>query len=242
VIRDRIISWAEQGGRDGVRIWHDGDAVAVGTPDLFRRDRLAVAGVAEPVAALVKTALGELGPTYRVFGETALVEHVARTVPGLEVVGRFGWMDALTVDAGTDGDGVGGEGPATEAKPRWLDPAEYPEVNAILDAAFPDSYARPGLPGVKRWAGVRDGSGALVAVAADAWSAPGIGFMSGVATDPAAQGRGNGEAVCRFTLRELIAEHGRAALSVDSDNYPAIRVYRRLGLDWGDVAVARVVG
>lgn len=227
---DRIVTWAKQGMREGVRIWRDGDAVAVGAPALFRRDRLAVSGPAAAVAALVETALAELGPTYRVFGETGLVEQVAAAVPVLELSGRFGWMDALTVAE----DGVG------PAKARWLDPAEYEEVDAVLDAAFPTSYARPGHAGVTRWSGVRDGAGKLAAVAAYAWSAPGIGFMSGVATRPDARGKGYGEAVCRFTLRELIAEHGRAALSVDDDNDAAIRVYRRLGLAWGDIAVARV--
>jgi len=230
VTGDRIITWAKQGMREGVRIWRDGEAIAVGTPALFRRDRLAVSGPAAAVAALVETALAELGPAYRVFGEMGLVEQVVATVPGLEVSGRFGWMDALAV----------ADGGADVAKVRWLDPAEYGEVHAVLDAAFPTSYARPGYAGVTRWSGVRDDAGTLVAVAADAWSAPGIGFMSGVATHPDARGKGYGEAVCRFTLRELIAEHGRAALSVDGDNDAAIRVYRRLGLAWGDIAVARV--
>lgn len=227
---DRITTWAMQGMRDGVRIWRDGDAVAVGSPALFRRDRLAVSGPAAAVAALVETALAELGPAYRVFGETHLVEAIVAAVSDLEVRGRFGWMDALAV----------AEGGAEAAQARWLDPAEYDEVDAVLDAAFPSSYARPGYAGVTRWSGVRDDAGTLVAVAADAWSAPGIGFMSGVATRPDARGHGYGEAVCRFTLRELIAEHGRAALSVDGDNDAAIGVYRRLGLTWGDIAVARV--
>lgn len=229
---DRIVAWAAQGMREGVRIWRDGDAVAVGSPALFRRDRLAVSGPAAAVTGLVETALGELGPTYRVLGELPLVEHVAATVPGLELAASFGWMETLTL----------AQGDAAATKARWLDPAEYGEVDALLDAAFPSSYARPGFPGVTRWSGVRDDAGTLVAVAADAWSAPGIGFMSGVATHPDARGRGLGEAVCRFTLRELIAEHGRAALSVDGDNAAAIRVYRRLGLEWADIAVARVGG
>jgi ribosomal protein S18 acetylase RimI-like enzyme len=230
VIADRIIIWAMQGMREGVRIWRDGDAVVVASPALFRRDRLAVSGPAAAVIGLVQNALGELGPTYRVFGEVALVEQVVAAVPGLEVSGRFGWMDARAV----------AEGDADVPKARWLDPAEYDEVDSVLDLAFPSSYARPGYAGVTRWSGVRDDAGMLVAVAADAWSAPGIGFMSGVATHPGARGRGYGRAVCRFTLRELIVEHGRAALSVDGDNEAAIRVYRKLGLAWGDIAVARV--
>jgi GNAT superfamily N-acetyltransferase len=232
VLEERIIGWAMQGMRDGVRVWRDGDATAVACPALFRRDRIAVGGSPRPVAGLVERALAEVGPGYRVFGRRELIENLVASGTGLEEVGRFGWMDA----PGRLESGPGG------ATVRWLGPAEYGEVDALLDAAFPASYARPGLPGVRRWAGVHDRSGALVAVAADAWSTSGLGFMSGVATGPAARGRGYGEAVCRFALRALISDYGRAALSVDADNDPAIRVYLRLGMQWADVTVARVVG
>jgi ribosomal protein S18 acetylase RimI-like enzyme len=46
--------------------------------------------------------------------------------------------------------------------------------------------------------------------------------------------------VCRFALGELLAAHGHVALSVDWDNYAAIRLYSRLGLAWQDVSVAAV--
>ena len=66
-------------------------------------------------------------------------------------------------------------------------------------------------------------------VAADAWSAPSVGFLAGVATGGAMAGTGMAERVCRWVSRELVAAHGRAALMVDDDNLTAIAVYERLG-------------
>jgi len=58
----------------------------------------------------------------------------------------------------------------------------------------------------------------------------GQGFVDGVAAHPGHRGRGHAAEVCGFVLRELLAEHGRAALLVDAWNAPAIALYRRLGL------------
>lgn len=79
-----------------------------------------------------------------------------------------------------------------------------------------------------------------MARAADAWSAPGVGFLAGVATAERARGRGAGSAVCGLALDGLVAEHGTAALIVDTWNTAAIRLYRRLGLSWRPLAAARV--
>ncbi|GLX00035.1 hypothetical protein Misp02_41210 [Microtetraspora sp. NBRC 16547] len=111
----------------------------------------------------------------------------------------------------------------------WLEPSADPEVGALLALANPSSYAVPGIPRVSRWAGIRDGSGELVAVAADAWSAPAVGLMAGVATAVSARGRGLAERVCRFVTAALLADHGRSALMVDDWNHSAVRLYERLG-------------
>jgi predicted GNAT family acetyltransferase len=88
---------------------------------------------------------------------------------------------------------------------------------------------------VRRWAGVVgevDGSAGTepLAVAADAWSAAGCGFMAGVVTHPTARGRGLAWAVCGFVVDALVHRHGRAALMVLTDNAPAIATYQRLGM------------
>src|SRR5688572_7795229 len=63
-----------------------------------------------------------------------------------------------------------------------LDPDADPEIDALLDEAFPASTSRPGDSRIRRWYGVRDGKD-LVAVAADR-SRGGIGYIAGVAVRP----------------------------------------------------------
>nr|WP_240973042.1 GNAT family N-acetyltransferase [Nonomuraea sp. FMUSA5-5] len=110
----------------------------------------------------------------------------------------------------------------------WLDDRAADEVARLLAADAPHSYAVPGAPGVRRWAGVRV-DGVLAAVAADAWPAPTVGLLAGVATRASLRGRGLAGLVCGWVSRELVASYGRAALMVDDANVAAIGVYERLG-------------
>ncbi len=251
---DALIVWAGQGLRPGVRAWAGtlgaasgeasrdaapdaarglatggpgADAVAVACRDLSRRDRLAVCGTPRAVARLLRDVVPQVGPGFRPVGDEALLAALAGAVPGLVVEAGFVWMD-------TAAPVPGGAGVA------WLPEADLPEVRALLDRAAPDSYARPGGTGVRRWAGWRDPGGALLAVAADAWSAPEVGFLAGVATDPRARGRGLAGAVCAFVTNALLVEHGRVGLMVDDWNTGALAVYRRLGFRLRRVAAARL--
>lgn len=218
---DALITWAAQQLTGGVRVWRLGDALAVASPGLSRRDRIALYGPADDAAALTTHAIAELGPAYRPFGDEDLVRRVAELVPELTVK-AFGWMD-------------------TEAPPdrlttaHWL--ADDRGVAEVLEDAAPDSYARPGGAGVRRWAGITDDSG-LVSVAADAWSAPAQGFLAGVATRRSARGRGLSGQVCAFVTAELVKLHGRCGLIVEADNAAAIAVYQRLGYSYRAVAAA----
>ena len=219
---DPLVMWAAQGLRRS-RAWRLGDAVAVAAPDISRRDRLAVRGPVDDLAPLVAHVLAEVGTSYRPFGEEAVVRELAERVPGVEFVASFGWMDCETT-------------PLTAGPVRWLGSDD--RVTALLEVAAPDSYAWPGHPGVRAWAGVAEGN-ELLSVAADAWSAPDVGFLAGVATAPAARGRGLSTVVCGFVTAELIARCGRVALMVDKGNESAIAVYRRLGYTYRAVAAAR---
>ncbi|MEU8195149.1 GNAT family N-acetyltransferase [Microbispora amethystogenes] len=244
---DDLVMWAAQGMRPGVHAWAYGDAVAVASPALARRDRLVVKGEPARVVPLLRHALAEAGPAFRPLGEATLLEEVVRAAPELELAGHFTWMtaeklappraDAPDVAARAPGRSSAGARPVA-AEAAWLEPAEEPEVAALLAAAHPRSYAVPGLPGVRRWAGIRDGAGALLAVAADAWSAPSVGLLAGVATSVPARGHGLGERVCRFAASALLDAHGRAALMVDDWNAPAIAVYERLGFARRGLGVA----
>ncbi|WP_066370967.1 GNAT family N-acetyltransferase [Herbidospora mongoliensis] len=123
---------------------------------------------------------------------------------------------------------------------RWLAPGAQTEVAGVLAVANPDAYARPGMPGVTRWAGIRDDHGRLVTVGADAWSAPTVGFIGGVATLPQARGSGLAGAICRFLTATLLDRHGRVSLMVDDLNTAALAVYRRLGYTRRPVAATRI--
>lgn len=244
---DDLVVWAAQGMRPGVRAWAYGDAVAVASPEASRRDRLVVRGPAAQAVPLVRHALAECGPSYRPLGDAELIERVIEAVPELELAGHFSWMGTeklappraeATSRVATGPEAASREGTGAEGVVSWLADSAAPEVTALLAAANPGSYAVPGLPRVRRWAGIRGGSGALLAVAADAWPAPTVGLLAGVATAEPARGRGLGERVCRFVAAALVAEHGRVALMVDDWNRAAVVVYERLGFARRRVAAA----
>lgn len=215
---DLLIVWAAQGMRPGVRVFASGEAIAVVSPGLSRRDRLVVTGPVAGSVPLVRHALAESGPEFRPMGDESLVRGLAERIEGLEFAAAFDWMDTSVPAPGDPG------------KVGWLADDDLPEVRALLATASPGSYATPGVPGVRGWAGVRTDAGAIASVAADAWTAPGAGFIAGVATTEGERGRGHAEAVCRFLVNVLLARHGRVALMVDSFNQAAIGVYERLGM------------
>ena len=227
---DPICVWAAQGFTGTSRAWTGADrrAVAVAAPALSARDRLVLHGDPDSAARLVEAVLSEVGPAFRPLGDRALVEQVAQQVPALTYVGSFGWMDGTAADIG----------PAPASTAAWLPRTAEPEVAALLQRHYPGSYAKPGIPGVRRWAGIRDDTGALVAVGADAWSAPTVGLVGGIAVRPAARGRGTGRRLVGFLLAEAVRGYGRAALMVDDDNDPALRLYKSLGLRYRPVGAA----
>ncbi|WP_245665724.1 GNAT family N-acetyltransferase [Actinoplanes subtropicus] len=212
----------------GARIWERPGAVAVARADLYRRDRIAISGEPGAVARLLgEEVLAAVGPTFRPVGDEELVTEVARRLPSLTAEARFGWME------------VTAPVPAT-AGPRWLAEDESPQVLALIEGHFPGSWARPDRPGVRRWAGVRDDDGRLLAVAADAWSTAETGLIAGVATRAEARGRGLARQVCAFVTNELLAGRERVALIVDYWNEPALKAYGKLGFVLRPLAAAAV--
>ncbi|SED81216.1 Acetyltransferase (GNAT) family protein [Streptomyces sp. 3213] len=228
--------WAAQLRPDGrlgpgVRVFRHGSAIAVVSPGLSGRDRIAVDGAADDALVLVRDeVLAEVGPGYRPFGDAELIGALVRGIPGLVAAGGPGflWMETAEKSAAVP-EGVG-----------WLDAVGEREAVTLFEESFPGSYARPGRPGARRWAGAYDpeGDGGLLAVAGDAWSGVGCGFMAGVVTRAEARGRGLGVAVSRFVVDALVREYGRAALMVDADNSAAIAAYRRAGMRGREFAAA----
>lgn len=230
--------WAAQGltAGWGGQAWAGGRAVVVACPNLSGRDRAVVWGEAGHAARLVADVLPRLGPSYRMLGHGDLVAELTRRLAGWQASAPFGWMNTpANRPRGNLTPAADGEWPQPV---RWLGTEDMPEVNALLDRAFPDSRARPGVAGVRRWAGINGPDGRLAAVAADAWSAPAMGFMSGVAVDGECRGRGLGGQVCAFVMADLVATHGRVALMVHGWNDQAIRLYERLGLAYQPIRAA----
>lgn len=223
---DLVVLWAGQGRvGSGVRAWWAGDAVVVAAPELSKHDRLALRGPVEQLVPLVPAVLSEVGSGFRPFGEYDVLREVAARVPGMTVSASFGWMETAT-------------SPADATTACWID--EDDAVEQLLAEASPGSYAWPGQPGVLRWAGLADDGGRLTSIAADAWSAPDVGFMAGVATRPPARGQGLSRQVCAFVTAELVKRHGHCALMVDETNAAAIAVYDRLGYRYRAVGSARL--
>lgn len=217
---DALVRWAAQsllpGG--GGAAWGHGAAVAVLAPGLNRHDRLVLAGPVDDVAAL-------LHAHHRPGLSPLVTTETAAALPRYPARGTFGWMERAGTLATPDG-------------VRWLREDEWDDVEYLLRKASPHSYVWPRERGPRRWAGIHV-DGDLVAVAADAWSAPGIGFVAGVATHPDHRGRGLSTRICAYLTGTLLAEHGECALMVDGANATAIRVYERLGFTYRSVTALK---
>src|SRR5262249_27980613 len=155
---DTLCLWAAQGLDGRSRAWRspDGSAVAVAAPDLAVRNRLVVHGRVEAAIPLVRAVLAETGPEDRPLGDRELIRALTEGVAELSVVGSFGWMSCRGPHPI----------PPPDPRARWLADAELPEAAALLEISLPRSVAWPGESGIDGWAGIRDESGTLLAMAA----------------------------------------------------------------------------
>lgn len=227
---DSLCRWAAQHLGEDNHAWASDDdrALAVAGRALSARDRLAVWGDPGSAVPLARTLLDELGPSYRPLGDRTLIDTLAAEPPGLSRSAGFGWMDRTRTGPPLPSAGTA----------QWLPQSALDEASAVVAAGFPESYAQPGGPGAERWAGVRDGDGRLVAVGALAWTAPTVGFLSGIAVLPGARGQGLARQVCALLLTEALTRYGTAALMVDDDNRAALHLYRSLGLRYRPLRAA----
>jgi GNAT superfamily N-acetyltransferase len=184
-----------------------GDAVALfhlfgGEPELV------VTGPAEEAAVLVRAVPA---------GSLSLPRDAAPLVADLGLTEVEGWGFRWT-----------GTAPPLAGDAGWLPDSAHDEVSDLLAAGFPDAALPVGHPDVRRWAGVRR-HGRLVAVAADATIAGGLGFLASIATHPDARGTGAGTAVTAWATAALVREEGACGLWHMAGNVPAAALYTRLG-------------
>jgi GNAT superfamily N-acetyltransferase len=139
-------------------------------------------------------------------------------LPDLVPTPPFGWMHTSVA-------------PAPDQRVALAATRDEPSIQALLDDAFPNTLARPGLPGVARWWVFRDTS-SVTACAADAWSAPGVGLLAGVAVSQQTRGLGQARAVVSAGLEALVSDYGSAALMVETDNTPARRLYESFAMSY----------
>ena len=217
--------WAAQDMGSNVQVWTHGSATAAAVAGLARRHRVAVTGTAADIAVLCRPC--STGPV-RATGRSATTPPSASCVMscrGLTPTPPFGWMTTIHAPS-----------PAT-GKARLARDSEQAAIAQVLDEVFPHSLARPGLPGISRWWVEADTIG-IAACAADAWSAPCVGLLAGVATATPSQGRGLGKSVTATALAALIQDYGAAALMVEADNAAAQSLYRSLGMTYRPVRAA----
>lgn len=101
------------------------------------------------------------------------------------------------------------------------DPTVSQQLRAVEEATFAADH--------KRWLGVRDDDGAIVALAALVLL-EGVGYLDNVATFPQARGRGLASSIVTRAIdlaHEAGADH--VSLFADPDNVAVVRMYERLG-------------
>lgn len=224
---DQLVRWAAQAllpthPRQG-KAWSHGGAVGVYAPGLNRRERMVLTGAPDGIAAILRDQIRGYGPELNPLVPSELAAPVRDLLPDVVVWAGFGWMERT------------GRLPSAPGV-RWLREDELDQAEALLRKANPGTYVWPREAGSRRWAGAHV-NGVLVAVGAEAWTAPDVGFLAGVATHPDFRRRGLSKAVCSFVVHELLAEHPACALMVDGDNDAAISAYRDLGFHYRGVTI-----
>ncbi|MFE0463588.1 GNAT family N-acetyltransferase [Kitasatospora sp. NPDC058965] len=128
----------------------------------------------------------------------------------------------LVLPAGAGGACAGG------TEPVELGPADVPEMLDLVARAQPGPF-RPRTRELGSYLGVRDGGGALVAMAGERLRPPGWTEISAVCTAPGARGRGHAARLVTELAARIEARGERAFLHVAEANTGALALYERLG-------------
>lgn len=133
-----------------------------------------------------------------------------------------------------------------------LDPREelVVELDDVGDAAQIEHFSRTNNPRVwteigtgkvKRWLGLRDLRGRLIAVGGAEAEASGTPHLAGIVTASDRRREGLGSVISAALTRAAIEDHGACTLGMFSDNDVARRVYHRLGYQTARAWSSRVL-
>jgi len=145
---------------------------------------------------------------------------------GPERVAPTGW-EAVASVPGLQYDGTGiAVAPDPEAV--VLGPADVPEMLDLVARTRPGPFLASTIT-MGTYLGLRDASGALVAMAGERMRPPGWTEISAVCTDPAYRGRGFATRLVRAVGAVIRARGEVPFLHTAQTNTPAIAVYERMG-------------
>ncbi|NIS30150.1 MAG: GNAT family N-acetyltransferase, partial [Actinobacteria bacterium] len=108
------------------------------------------------------------------------------------------------------------------------------DVRKLLAEASPETSTWPDDDRARRWAGIRNTGGTLVACLADTSRHPSVAHMSSVATAPYERRRGYARTLVAWVTRQFLAEGATmVTLGMYADNDAARRLYTGLGFNVG---------
>ncbi len=113
-----------------------------------------------------------------------------------------------------------------------LGPANLDEVLALYEESYPGNWFDARMLETGRYYGLRDAGGLLSVAGVHVYSRRyRVAALGNIATHPAHRGKGYGTRVTGRLCRTLLDEVEHIGLNVKTDNEPALRCYRRLGLE-----------
>ena len=200
-----------------LRGWSAPGATAwIGIDNEERISYLSALGAPPAVGALIAELLPELPPRQRLTVPRGTPAHLPAWVALDGTHWDFRWLAAPP--------------PVRPGEERVTTVEDDLAVKALLAAASPQASAQPGDEAVRRWVGVRDPAGELLACAADTSSTTGVGHLSSIAVSPHARGQGLGAAVTAALTRQLFEDgNDIVTLGMYADNAAGRALYDALG-------------
>jgi len=205
----------------GGSAWASAAAVGwTGQDEHGRPGWLTMTGEPAAAAALAATAMAELphrprGLTLPRGGPAHLPDHLH-----LPKTADWEWFWTASAPPPVPG----------EERVGWLAEGVDAEVAELLRRASPRHSGVPGDPRIRRWCGIREAAGRLVACAAHMERVAGVPHLASITRDPAPARRGLGTALTAWLTRRLLEEGSPVVtLGMYSDNEVARRMYWRLG-------------